>query len=154
MVQDGFQVGIVSVRVGLGTDQGVVETDADLFEEGMRQVVDKRDGIRVGQVASPRFLEGQLHLEEAAGQIDKVRLGIDLKFHGVDARREGADGDVAGAHDAQIGGRDGEQIQHGIDHPLGARQGHQGTHRRRRRRRRRRRLGLLVVVAASFRSQW
>ena len=117
VVQDGFQVGFVSVHVGLGTDQGVVETDADLFEEGMRQVVDQRDGIRGRQVASPRFLEGQFHLEEAAGQIDKVRLGIDLKFHGVDARREGADGDVASAPDAQIG----EQIQHGIYHPLGAR---------------------------------
>ena len=71
-------------------------------------------------------------------------MGIDLKFHGGDARREGADGDVAGAHDAQIG----EEIQHGINHPLGARQGRQGTHHRRRR------LGLLVVIAASFRSQW
>ena len=49
--------------------------------------------------------------------------------------------------DVQNGGRDGEQIQHGIDHPLGARQGRQGTHRRRR-------LGLLVIVAASFRSQY
>ena len=83
----------------------------------MRQIVDQRDGIRDRQVASPRFLEGQFHLEEAAGQIDKVRLGIDLKFHGVDARREGAYGDVADAHDPQIGGRDGEQIQHGIYHP-------------------------------------
>ena len=151
MVQDGFQVGFESVRVGLGTDHGVVETDADLFEEGMRQIVDKRDGIRVicvRQVASSRFLEGQLHLKEAVGQIDKVRFGIDLKFHGIDGRREGADGDVVGAHDSQIGGRDGEQIQHGIDHPLGARQGRQGTHRRRRRR------CVLLLVAASFRSQW
>ena len=147
MVEDGVQVGFVRVSVGLGTDQGVVEADADLFEEGMHQVVDKRDGIRIRQVASPRFLEGQFNLGEAAGQIDKVRLGIDLKFHGVDARREGADGNVAGAHDAQIGGRDGEQIQHGIDHPLGARQGRQGTHRHRRR-------CFLDLVAASFRSQW
>ena len=146
VVEDGFQVGFVSVRVGLGTDQGVVETDADLFEEGIRQIVDQRDGIRVRQVAAPRFLEGQFHLEEAAGQIDKVRLGVELKFHGIDARREGADGDVAGAHDAPIGGWDGEQIQHGIDHPVGARQGRQGTHRRRRR--------VLLFVAASFRSQW
>ena len=106
----------------------------------MRQIVDKGDGIRVRQVASPRFLEGQFHLEEAAGQIDKVRLQIDFKFHGGEARREGADGDVAGAHDAQIGGRDGEQI------PLGARQGRQGAHRRRRR--------VFLLVAASFRSQW
>ena len=33
---------------------------------------DRPNGIRVRQVASPRFPEGQFHLEEAAGQIDKV----------------------------------------------------------------------------------
>ena len=123
VVEDGFQVAFVSVRVGLGTDQGVVEMDTDLFEEGMRQIVDQRDGISVHQVASHRFLEGQFHLEEAAGQIDKVHLGIDLKFHGIDVCREGADGEVAGAHDAQMGGWNGEQIQHGIDNPHGTRQG-------------------------------
>ena len=108
---------LVSVRVRLGTDERVVESDADLLEERVGKIVDQKDvggGCR-GESRPVRFLEFQFQFEFALTQIDVFRLRIDLKIHRRDTRGEGMYQHLATTGDAEIGRWNLEQIQHGID---------------------------------------
>ena len=126
--QDGFSVvpvkvegrihqGLVRLRVRLGADERVVQTHANLFEQPVSKIVDGEDGGGVGgrEIGSVCFLQCQFQLEFALTQIDKVRLRIDLKVHGGDARGERMNGYFSPLEDAQICRWDLEEIQCGID---------------------------------------
>ena len=91
------------IRVGLRTDEGVVESNADLLEEGMTDVVDQ-EGVFAGHhVPARRFLETQFDLEITARQIHVIFLRIDLKIDRVDPRGEGMNGHHAITRHAEIG---------------------------------------------------
>ena len=122
-VHHGVQKGLVGVRVRLGTDEGVVEPHANLFEERVGKIVGQKDG-RGGccrQGRSVRFLKFQFQFKFALAQIDVFRLGFDLKIHRRDARRERMHGHLATIHDAEIRRGYLEQIHHGIDDGFGTR---------------------------------
>ena len=100
---NSLQVGFVVIRVGLRTDEGIVESNADLFEEGMRDVVDQ-EGVFGGYHVPPtRFLETQFDFEITARQIHVIFLRIDLKIDRVDPRGEGMNGYHAITRHAEIG---------------------------------------------------
>ena len=122
--------GLVGVGVRLGTDERVVEPDADLLEEGVGEIVDQQDlgGVGGRQLGGVRFLQFQFEFEFALTQIDVFRLGIDLKVHGIDAGREGVDGHLATIHDAEVGGGHLEQIQRGRHDGFGTRDDGDRTH--------------------------
>ena len=115
--------GLVGVGVRLGTDERVVEADADLLEERVGKVVGQKDGGVGcgGQGGAVGFLQFQFQLEFALTQIDVFRLRIDLEIHGGDACGERMDGHLATTGDAEIGRRDLEQIQHGCHDGFGTR---------------------------------
>ena len=129
-VDQGVQDGLVGVRIRLGTDQGVVQPHANLFEERVGQVVGQEDlrggGGRQGRAVG--FLEFQFQFKFALTQIDVFRLGFDLKIHRRDARGEGMHGHLATIHDAEIRRGYLEQIHHGIDDGCGTRQDGRPTH--------------------------
>ena len=114
-IQCRVQQGLVGVGVRLGTDERVVESHADLLEQGVGKVVGQKDGGGVGgrQGGAIGFLQFQFQLEFALTQIDVFRLRIDLKIHRRDARGERMDGYLASAGDAKIRRRNLEQVQHG-----------------------------------------
>ena len=102
-IQQSLQVGFVVIRVGLRTDEGVVESNADLLEEGMTDVVDQ-EGVFAGHhVPASRFLETQFDLKITARQIHVIFLRIDLKIDRVDPRGEGMNGHHAITRHAEIG---------------------------------------------------
>ena len=92
------------IRVGLWTDEGIVESNGDLFEEGMSDVVDQ-EGVFAGHhVPGTRgFLQSQFDFEITARQIHVIFLRIDLKIDRVDPRGEGMNGDHAITRHAEIG---------------------------------------------------
>ena len=122
-IQCGVNHRLVSVRVRLRTDQGVVESYANLFEERVGKIVDQKDagGGSCGESCTVRFLEFQFQFEFALTQIDEFRLRIDLKIHGSDTGGEWMDGHLETTGDAEIGRWYLEQIQHGIDDGFGTR---------------------------------
>ena len=115
--------GLVGVRVRLGTDERVVESNADLLEKRVGKVVGKKDGGGGcgGEGGTVGFLQFQFQFEFALTQIDVFRLRIDLKIHWGDARGERVNGHLATADDAEIGRRDLEQVQHGRHDGFGTR---------------------------------
>ena len=120
------------IRVGLRTDEGVVELNADLLEEGMRDVVDQEGVFGGHHVPAHRFLETQFDLEITARQIHVIFLRIDLKIDRVDPRGEGMNGHHAITRHAEIGRGHLEQSQGGILDPRRAGQRHDVRHRLRR----------------------
>ena len=121
---------LVGVRVRLWTDERVVESHADLFEERVGKVVGQKDGGGGcgGQGGSVGFLQFQFQFEFALTQIDVFRLRIDLKVHRRDARGERMDGHLASTGDAEIGRRYLEQVQHGRHDGFGTRNDGSRTH--------------------------
>ena len=122
--------GLVGVGVRLRTDERVVESHADLLEEGVGKVVGEEDGRGVGgrQGGPVRFLQFQFQLEFALTQIDVFGLRIYLKVHRCDARGERMDGHLASAGDAKIRRRNLEQVQHGRHDGFGTRYDGSRTH--------------------------
>ena len=120
-IQGRVYHGLVGVRVRLRTDEGVVESHADLFEEGVGKVVGQKDlgGGCGGQGGPVGFLQFQFQFEFALTQIDVFRLRIDLKVHRGDARGERVDGHLASTGDAEIGRRHLEKVQHGCHDGFG-----------------------------------
>ena len=129
-IQDRVQDGLVRVRVRLIADERVVQPHANLFEEGVGNIVGQEDlrggGGRQGRPVG--FLEFQFQFKFALTQIDVFRFGFDLKIHRSDARGEGMHGDLATIHDAEIRRGNLEQIHHGIDDGFGTRQDGRPTH--------------------------
>ena len=65
-IQQSLQVGFVVIRVGLRTDESVVESNADLLEEGMSYVVDQEGVFGGHHVPASSFLETQFDFEITA----------------------------------------------------------------------------------------
>ena len=122
-IQCRVQQGLVGVGVRLRTDKRVVESHADLLEQGVGKVVGQKDGGGGGgcEGGAIGFLQFQFQLEFALTQIDVFRLRIDLKVHRSDARGERVDGYLASTGDAKVRRRDLEQVQHGRHDGLGTR---------------------------------
>ena len=129
-IQRRVYEGLVGVGVRLGTDEGVVESHADLLEERVGKVVGQKDGGGGcgGEGVAVGFLQFQFQFELALAQIDVFRLRIDLKIHRGDARGERVDGHLATTGDAKIGRWDFEQVQHGRHDGFGARYDGSRTH--------------------------
>ena len=102
-IQQSLQVGFVVIRVGLWTDERVVESNADRLEEGMSYVVDQEGVFSGHHVPTPRFLETQFDLEITARQIHVIFLRIDLKIDRVDPRGEGMNAHHAITRHAEMG---------------------------------------------------
>ena len=117
VVQQGLDVRFVMVGVRLRTDECSVESDTDLFEEGVGDVVDQKGLVRAHCVASCPFLQLPFNLKVTAREIDEIFLRIDLKIDGVDAGGEWIDGNHAITHDAEIGRGNPKEVQHGVLDP-------------------------------------
>ena len=118
VVQQGLEVRFVVVGVRLWADECSVESDADLFEEGVRYVVHQVSSLCSCCISSPiGFLQFPFDFEVTAREIDEIFLRIDLKIYGVDARGERIDGNHAITHDAEIGRGNPKEVQHGVLDP-------------------------------------
>ena len=129
-IQHRVYEGLVGVRVRLGTDERVVESNADLLEQRVGKVVGQKDGGGgcCGEGGAVGLFQFQFQFEFALTQIDVFRLRIDLKIHGGDAGGERVNGHLATTGDAEIGGRDLEQVQHGCHDGFGTRYDGSRTH--------------------------
>ena len=120
VVQQGFKIRFVVIGVRLGTDEGPVESNVDLLEEAVSDVVDQVGVIRshrVDGLSSGDFLQGPFQFDVTAGQVHEIFLRIDLEIHRVDASREQTDGHHAITGNAHVGRGDPKQVQHGVLDP-------------------------------------
>ena len=112
-----------------------VQSHVDLLEEAVCKIVDYTHQIgcqQIGDGASGVFLEHDLHLEFAFGQVQEIVLRIDLKGHGVDSRVERIDLDSSSSVHAEIRGGYLEHVQTRITRPRRSSLWDQVRHRRRR----------------------
>ena len=110
VIQQGLDVRFVMVRVRLRTDEGSIESDTDLLEEGVCYVVDQKGIVRVQCIASSCFLELPFQFKVTAGEVDVIFLRIDLKIDGVDTSGKRTDGDHTITPNAEIGRRDPKEV--------------------------------------------
>ena len=118
------------VGVRLRADEGSIESDTDLLEDGVGYVVDQKGFVRVHGIASCCFLELPFQFKVTAREVDVIFLRIDLKIDGVDPCGERTNGDHAITPDAEIGRRDPKEVQHGVLHPRRSGQRNNVRHRR------------------------
>ena len=107
------------VRVRLRADQGAIQSQVNLFDDGVRQIVGDPEFVGSCYVARIALFQSQMHGEVAAIQIHMIVQRGDDEFHGVDACRGGLDGHHAIGFDADVGGRDLEYLQGRADDPVG-----------------------------------
>ena len=107
------------VRVRLRADQGAIQSQVNLFDDGVRQIVGDPEFFVSHQVGPIVLFQSQMHGEVAAIQIHMVVQRRNDEFHGVDACRGGLDGHHAIGFDADVGGRDLEYLQTRPDDPVG-----------------------------------
>ena len=93
MVQNRFYVGFQVVRVGLGTDEGAIQSHIDLFEERVNQVVSQSHDICSQQVGIVALLDLQFHFKITFFQIDEIFLRVYLEGDGIDPDIERVDPD-------------------------------------------------------------
>ena len=91
MVQDGFYEGFQVVRVGLGADEGAIQSHIDLFEERVNQVVGQSHDICCQQVRIVVLLELQFHFKITFFQVDEIFLRVYLEGDGIDPDIERVD---------------------------------------------------------------
>ena len=131
VIQQDLNVSFVMVSVGLRTDEGSIESNTDLFEDGVSYVVDQIGMVGCYCIVPVAFLQSPFQFKVAAREIDVIFLRIDLKIDGVDAGREGMNGDHAITQDAEIGEPGNpKQIQHGVLHTRRPRQRDDVRHHR------------------------
>ena len=107
------------VRVRLRADQGTIQSQVNLFDDGVGQIVGDPEFIGIRYVGPIVLFQSQVHREVAAIQIHMVVQRGDDEFHGVDACRGGLDGHHAIGFDADAGGRNLEYLQGRADDPVG-----------------------------------
>ena len=91
------------IGVGLRTDQRAIQLQVNLFTDGMGQIVDGPQCLRVLQVPSILLFQTQFHGKVTASQIHKIVQPWHNEFHGIDTRGGGLDGDHAIGIDANVG---------------------------------------------------
>ena len=103
------------VRFRLRADQGAIQSQVNLFDDGVRQIVGDPEFVDSRYVAPIALFQPQMHGELAAIQIHMVVQRGNDEFHGVDARGGGLDGHHAIGIDADVCGGDLEYLQRGAD---------------------------------------
>ena len=115
IIHQGLQKRFVMVRVRLRADQGAIQSQVNLFDDGVRQIVGDPEFFGSHQVAPIVLFQPQMHGEVAAIQIHMIVQRGNDEFHGVDACRGGLDGHHAIGFDADVCGGDLEYLQRGGD---------------------------------------
>ena len=118
-IHHGFQIGFVMVRVRLGVDQGTIQPQVNLFDDGVSQIVGDPEFLVSRQVGCIAPFQSQVHREVTAIQIHMVVQSGNDEFHGVDARGGGMSGHHAIGINANVRGWDLEHIQTWTDDPFG-----------------------------------
>ena len=117
MVQDRFYEGFQVVRVGLGADEGAIQSHIDLFEERVDQVVGQSHDIRGQQVGIVVFLDCQFHFKVTFFQIDEIFLRVYLEGDGIDPDIERVDPDKTSRGHTEIRRRHLEHVQVRVPNP-------------------------------------
>ena len=117
VIHQGFQIGFVMVRVRLRTDQGAIQSQVNLFDDGVSQIVGDPEFLVSRQVGGIAPFQRQVHREVTAIQIHMVVQSGNDEFHGVDACGGGMNGHHAIGIDANVCGWDLEHIQPWTDDP-------------------------------------
>ena len=104
IIQQGFQVSFVMIRIRLRTDERAIESDTYLLKQGVSQVIDGKQIIACSHIISIAFLDSQFQFEVTAREIHVIFLWVHLEFHGIYACREGLNGYHSITRDAEIGG--------------------------------------------------
>ena len=102
VIHQGLQIGFVMVRVRLRTDQGAIQSQVNLFDDGVRQTVDDPEFLVSRQVGGISPFQSQVHREVTAIQIHMVVQSGNDEFHRVDACGGGVDGHHAIGIDANV----------------------------------------------------
>ena len=89
IIQQGFQVCFVMVRIRLRTDERAIESNTDLLEQGVSQAIDGKEIIGCSHIISIVFLQSQFQFEVTAREIHVVFLWVHLEFNRIDACGEG-----------------------------------------------------------------
>ena len=110
IIHQGLQKRFVMVRVRLRTDQGAIQSQVNLFDDGVGQIVGDPEFIPLSDVGCSALFQTQMHGEVAAIQIHMIVQGRNDEFHGVDACGGGFDGHHAIGFDADVGGRHLEDL--------------------------------------------
>ena len=104
VIHQGFQIGFVMVRVRLRTDQSAIESQVNLFDDGVSQIVGDPEFLVTREVGSIAPFQSQVHREVTAIQIHMVVQSGNDEFHGVDACGGGMNGHHAIGIDANVRG--------------------------------------------------
>ena len=107
------------VRVRLRADQGAIQSQVNLFDDGVCQIVGDPEFVDSCYVARIALFQSQMHGEVATIQIHMIIQRGNDEFHGVDACRGGLDGHHAIGFDADVCGGDLEYLQGRTDDPVG-----------------------------------
>ena len=119
------------VSICLRADEGFIESNADLFEDGMSYVVHQVRVLCGRCIGRPiGFLQFPFQFKVTAREINEIFLRIDLKIDRVDPCGERMNGDHARTHDAEISGRNPKEVQHGVLDPCRPGQWDNVRHRR------------------------
>ena len=119
IIHQGLQKRFVMVRVRLRADQGAIQSQVNLFDDGVGQIVGDPEFVSSRYVPPIVLFQSQLHGEVAAIQIHMIVQGRNDEFHGVDACGGGLDGHHAIGFDADVGGRHLEYLQTRADDLVG-----------------------------------
>ena len=103
------------VRVRLRADQGAIQSQVNLFDDGVCQIVRDPEFFGSHQAGPIVLFQSQMHGEVTAIQIHMIVQRRNDEFHGVDACRGGLDGHHAIGFDADVCGGDLEYLQRGAD---------------------------------------
>ena len=118
VIQQGLDVSFVMVSIRLRTDEGSIESNADLFEDGVSYVVHQVRVLCGRCIGRPiGFLQLPFQFKVTAREIDVIFLRIDLQIDRVDPCGERMNGDHAITHDAEIGRGNPKKVQHGVLDP-------------------------------------
>ena len=121
VIQDGFDKGFVGVRVRLFADQGSVEPQIHLFEEGMADIVHRVQeprvvgfggGIPIGhQAIGGRGIQMQFNFQITTIKIAKIVQGLHSEHDGSNARGRESVLDHPTPLPSNVGRGDREQFQ-------------------------------------------
>ena len=107
------------VRVRLRTDQGAIQSQVNLFDDGVRQIVGDPVFVNGRQVGGIAPFQSQVHREVTAIQIHMIVQSGDDEFHRVDACGGRLDGYHAVGIDANVCGWDLKRLQPWADDLFG-----------------------------------
>ena len=119
IIHQGFPIGFVMVRVRLRADQGAIQSQVNMFDDVVRQIVGDQEFLVPCQVGGIAPFQSQVHHEVTAIQIHMIVQSGNDEFHGVDASGGGLDGHHSVGIDANVCGWDLKHLQPWADDPFG-----------------------------------